>query len=135
MGMIRQGDPYGFPDIDVMERRGLVLHLDTVWRHENEARAREKQLEQQGKTVYVLSRYAAPEEVKNHQPTKLILPSYNEAPVHLDGRYTKVWDVWVVVARKHRKKKLMKSKAKRKPIKKSLKKAIKKLFELPKFRI
>jgi hypothetical protein len=118
MGLIRYGDPYGFPDIDVMERRGLILHLDTVWRHANEAQLRIELLEKDGKTAYVIERYAPPEEVQSHFSNKGI-PELGER-VHVDEKYTKVYDVWVVVARKHRrKKKVSKPKPKRKLMKKS----------------
>jgi len=103
MGLIRYGDPEGFPDIDTMERRGIKYNLDTVWRGDWEAANREKQLSQDGKTVYVLSRYAPPEEVVSHLPHRGI-PEIGEKPIHLDGRYTLVYDVWVAAGRTYRKK-------------------------------
>ena len=103
MGLIRYGDPDGFPDIDTMEKRGIKYNLDTVWRGDWEAANREKQLTQDGKTVYILSRYAPPEEVKNHLPFRGI-EGIDKEKVRLDGRYTLVYDVWVAVGRTYRKK-------------------------------
>lgn len=116
MGLIRYGDPEGYPDIDIMVRRGVKYYLDSVWRGDWEAVMREEQLTKKGKVVYILDRYAPPEEVKGHFPIRGI-PDLNEKVI-LDGRYTKVYDVWVAIGKRYRKKKIVKSKSKRKISKK-----------------
>lgn len=120
MGLIRMGDPYGSPDTDTMIVRNLLLHLDSVWRGDWEAEQRVKQLEDDGKTAYVLPRGAPPEEVKSHFHTRGIA-ELGEPEVYLDGRTTTVFDVWVVKKRigRKRKKTVSKAKPKRKIIKKS----------------
>lgn len=111
MGLIRMGDPFGFPDTDTMVVRNLLLHLDSVWREEWEANKRAQQLEKDGKTVYILPRGAPPEEVKGHYHTRGI-PELGEPDVRLDGKLTTVFDVWVVKKRLGRRRKKTSSKAK-----------------------
>ena len=120
MGLIRMGDPYGSSDTDTMVVRGLVLHLDSVWRGDWEADNRAKQLEKDGKTVYVIPRGAPPEEVKSHYHTRGI-PEIGEPNVHIDGRTTTVFDVWVIkkrIGKRRIKKTKTKPKLKRKTIQK-----------------
>lgn len=107
------GDPDRYPDTDTMIRRGIKYNLDMVVLHRFEAENRERQLEANGKTVYILSRFAPPEETMNHMPTRGI-PELGEPEVHLDGRNKQVFDVWVAVGRTYRvKKKVQKPKSKR----------------------
>jgi hypothetical protein len=117
MGLIRYGDPEEFPDIDIMERRGVRYYLDSVWRGDWEAVNREKQLSAKGKTVYIIDRYAPPEEVMGHLISRGI-EGIDTYKVRLDGKYTRVWDVWVAVKKLYRKKKVSKI-PKRKSVKKS----------------
>jgi hypothetical protein len=111
MGLVRYGDPAKFPDTDVMVRRGIRYELDTIWTSAYQARQRESQLEKTGNTVYVLDRYAPPEEVMQHLHVQG--DASLEIPYHIDGRYTHVWDVWVARKRITRVKKSSKPKTKR----------------------
>lgn len=107
------GDPDRYPDTDTMIRRGIKYNLDMVVLHRYEAENRERQLEANGRTVYILPRSAPPEETMNHMPTRGI-PELGEPEVHLDGRNKQVFDVWVAVGRTYRvKKKVQKPKSKR----------------------
>jgi len=112
MGIIRMGDPYKFPDTDVMIKRGVKYILDMTVLHSHEAKQRERQLESNGKNVYILQRFAPPEETMNHMITRGI-PEIGEKEVNLDGRNKQVFDVWVASGRTYRKK-TNKSKLKRK---------------------
>jgi len=103
MGIVRMGEPDKYPETDTMIRRGIKYNLDMVVLHYWEADKRQKQLESASKIVYILPRYAPPEEVQNHLPNRGI-PELGEAEVHLDGRYKQVYDVWVVSGREYRKK-------------------------------
>ena len=110
MGIIRMGEPELYPDTDTMVVRGIKYNLDMVTLKEYEAENRKRQLEMNGKTVYVQPRQAPPEETMNHMPNKEM-----DGTVHLDGRRKWVWDVWVAVGRTYRKKtkRVQKPKSKR----------------------
>ena len=118
MGLLRYGDTLANPDTDVMIKRGIRYELDSVWTSRYQARSRESQLETNGKTVYVLDRMAPPEEVNQHMHTRGI-PELGEEAVHLDGRFTPVYEVWVAVGRTYRKKVTNNPKPKRKTVKKT----------------
>ena len=94
MGLLRYGDPKKFPDTDIMVKRGVKYVLDSTWTGLMPARHREKQLTDTGNVVYTLDRYAPPEEAMQHLHTRGI-PELGEKSVHLDGRTTHVWDVWI----------------------------------------
>lgn len=111
MGLIRYGDPSKFPDIDSVVVRGVKYKLDTVWRYRNEAESRKQQLEDGGGIVFIQWREAPPEEVQSHYINRGI-PELGEK-VHLDGSYTKVWDVWIAASRTYRKRSTSNPKSKR----------------------
>jgi len=113
MGLIRMGDPIKYPDTDIKITKGIKYILDSVWREYREAARRENQLERDGKTVYVSGRQAPPEEVMGHFHTRGIV-ELGEKPIHIDGRWTDVWDVWVAQRRLYRVKKSVKPKVKSK---------------------
>jgi len=112
MGLLRYGDPQSFPDTDIMIKRGIRYELDSTWTGRDQAYEREKQLEMDRKTVYVLDRYAPPEESHQHFNMRGI-PELGEKSVHIDGRFTHVWDVWVAAGREYRRKRIVKPKTKR----------------------
>jgi len=111
MGLLRIGDPIANPDTDVMVKRGIRYILDTIWTSGTEAREMERRLQMNGKIVYILDRYAPPEESHEH----LNMPGDPSIgiPEHLDGRFTHVWEVWVAKGRTYRKKTIQKPKPKR----------------------
>ena len=94
MGLLRYGDPRKFPDSDVKIKSGIKYELDSTWTSGVQAHKRETQLSDRGSIVYTLDRYAPPEEAMQHLHTRG-LPELGEKPVHLDGRSTHVWDVWI----------------------------------------
>jgi hypothetical protein len=111
MGLLRMGDPIGRPDTDIMVKSGIKYELDSIWTSGLQANRREKQLEANGKVVYSLERMAPPEEVMQHLHTRG-MEDLGEEKVHLDGRYTKVFDVWVAAGRTYRRKQIVKPKVK-----------------------
>lgn len=96
------GEPDRFPETDTMVRRGIKYNLDMVVLQYWEAEKRQRQLEANGKTVYILPRYAPPEESQMHMHNRGI-PELGEPEVYLDGRYKQVYDVWVASGRTYRK--------------------------------
>lgn len=109
MGILRYGDPDNNPN-DRRIMNGILYELDMIVTSGREVGQRQRQLETAGKTIKIIDRYASPEESHEHYDT----------PEFKDGRFTKVWEIWVARRRiTFRRKTMTRSKVSRKKEKKN----------------
>lgn len=110
MGILRYGDPDNNPN-DRRLMKGALYELDMIVTSGREVAMRKQQLETNGKNVEIISRFATPEEAHEHLSTD----------THKDGRFTKVWEIWIAIRRiRFRRKKMSRSKVVRKKSKNDL---------------
>lgn len=117
MGILRYGDPDNNPNDRMIYNNGLY-ELDIVFTSGTQAGARAKQLEDLGNVAYIHPRMASPGEAHQHLTTPAYIgKSGVEYPEYVDGRFTKVWEVWILRKYVHPKSRRRKKKSSKKRVK------------------